>query len=167
MRNQEDGEAFDAYLAALRNLAETCNFCTCPAMSDSLLRDRIVLGIKNEEARKGYFSNESSTWRNALTFVQPRKAPQPTCRQLEESTMKSIRSAQGQMIHTKRAINRENLLSPHLKGKTPSLESSNANSAYNLTFWRKSFVPWGVKGARKWITGKVLSSVPWKRKCAQ
>ena len=51
-RNQEDGEAFDAYLTALRNLAETCNFCTCPAMGDSLLRDRIVLGIKNEEARK-------------------------------------------------------------------------------------------------------------------
>ena len=50
-RNQ-DGEAFDAYLTALRNLAETCNFCTCPAMGDSLLRDRIVLGIKNEEARK-------------------------------------------------------------------------------------------------------------------
>lgn len=51
-RNQEVGEAFDAYLTALRNLAETCNFCTCPAMGDSLLRDRIVLGIKNEEARK-------------------------------------------------------------------------------------------------------------------
>ena len=49
-QNQEDGEAFDAYLTALRNLAETCNFCL--AMGDSLLQDRIVLGIKNEEARK-------------------------------------------------------------------------------------------------------------------
>jgi len=51
-RNQEVGENFDAYLTALRNLAETCNFCTCPTMGDSLIRDRIVLGIKNEEARK-------------------------------------------------------------------------------------------------------------------
>ena len=33
-------------------MAETCNFCTCPAMSDSLLRDRIVLEIKNDDARK-------------------------------------------------------------------------------------------------------------------
>ena len=41
-RNQEDGEAFDAYLTALRNLAETCNCCTCPAICDSLLRDRIA-----------------------------------------------------------------------------------------------------------------------------
>ena len=51
-RNQEDGESFDAYLIALRNMAESCNFCTCPAMSDSLLRDRIVLGITNDDARK-------------------------------------------------------------------------------------------------------------------
>ena len=40
------------YLTALRNLAETCNFCVCPAMGDSLLQDGIVLGIKIEEARK-------------------------------------------------------------------------------------------------------------------
>ena len=51
-RNQEAGESFDAYLTALRNLAESCNFCTFPNMSDSLLRDRIVLGIRNEDARK-------------------------------------------------------------------------------------------------------------------
>ena len=50
-RNQV-GESFDAYLIALRNMAETCNFCTCPRMTDSRLRDRIVLGIKNGNARK-------------------------------------------------------------------------------------------------------------------
>ena len=51
-RNQEAGENFDAYLTALRNMTETCNFCTCPLMSDSLIRDRIVLGIRNEDSRK-------------------------------------------------------------------------------------------------------------------
>ena len=44
-RNKEVGESFDAFLIALTNMAETCNFCSCPAMTDSLLRDRIVLGI--------------------------------------------------------------------------------------------------------------------------
>ena len=51
-RNQEAGESFDAYLTALRNMTESCNFCTCPVMSDSLIRDRIVLGIRNEDSRK-------------------------------------------------------------------------------------------------------------------
>ena len=51
-RSQEVGESFDAYLTGLQNLAESCNFCTCPNMSDSLLRDHIVLGIRNEDACK-------------------------------------------------------------------------------------------------------------------
>ena len=51
-RNQEAGENFDAYLTALRNMTDTCNFCTCPTMKDSLIRDRIVLGIRKEDARK-------------------------------------------------------------------------------------------------------------------
>ena len=29
--NKEVGESFDAYLIALSNMAETCNFCSCPA----------------------------------------------------------------------------------------------------------------------------------------
>ena len=51
-RSQEAGESLDAYLTGLRRLAETCNFCTFPNMSDSLLRDDIVLRIRNEDARK-------------------------------------------------------------------------------------------------------------------
>ena len=51
-RNQEAGENFDAYLTALRNMTDTCNFYTCPTMKDSLIRDRIVLGIRNDNARK-------------------------------------------------------------------------------------------------------------------
>ena len=51
-RNQEAGENFDAYLTALRNMTDTCNFCTCPTMKDSLIRDHIVLGIRKEDARK-------------------------------------------------------------------------------------------------------------------
>ena len=38
-RSQEAGKSFDAYLTGPRNLAESCNFCTCPNMNDSLLRD--------------------------------------------------------------------------------------------------------------------------------
>ena len=51
-RNQEAGENFDAYLTALRIMTDTCNFCTCPTMKDSLIRDRIVLGIRNDDVRK-------------------------------------------------------------------------------------------------------------------
>lgn len=49
---QEAGESFDAYLTALRNVTETCNFCTRQAMSDSLTQDHIVIRIRSEDARK-------------------------------------------------------------------------------------------------------------------
>ena len=49
-RNQGQDESFDAYITALRSLAKTCGFCDC--LADSLLRDRIVLGISNHTLRK-------------------------------------------------------------------------------------------------------------------
>ena len=39
----------DAYVTALRKLAKTCNYGT---LADSLIRDRIVVGINDNSARK-------------------------------------------------------------------------------------------------------------------
>ena len=47
MRDKLPTESVDSFVAELRNLAKTCNFCDC--LRDSLIRDRIVLGIKNEQ----------------------------------------------------------------------------------------------------------------------
>ena len=49
-RNQEESESFGVYLTELRNMMKTCNFCGC--LTDSLLRDRIVLGIRDDQTRK-------------------------------------------------------------------------------------------------------------------
>lgn len=49
-RNQKDGESIDTYVGELRTLAQSCNFCTC--LHDSLIRDRIVLGIRGGDTRK-------------------------------------------------------------------------------------------------------------------
>ena len=49
-RNQGQDESIDAYIATLRSLAKTCGFCEC--LADSLLRDRIILGVKNNNLRK-------------------------------------------------------------------------------------------------------------------
>lgn len=44
-RNQLPEETIDAYVATLRTLSQTCNFCEC--LRDMLIRDKIVLGIYN------------------------------------------------------------------------------------------------------------------------
>ena len=47
-RFQED-ENIETYVAALRTLAKTCNY---GQLEESLIRDRMVVGIKSAEARK-------------------------------------------------------------------------------------------------------------------
>ena len=49
-RDQEADESIDAYVAALHKLAQTCNLCSC--LHDSVIRDRIVLGIRSKQLRK-------------------------------------------------------------------------------------------------------------------
>ena len=49
-RNQEADESINAYVAPLRKLAQTCNFCTC--LHDNIIRDRIVLGVRSKQMRK-------------------------------------------------------------------------------------------------------------------
>ena len=49
-RNQSPNETFDAYVAALRTLSQTCDFCE--RIHESLIHDRIVLGIQNPQTRK-------------------------------------------------------------------------------------------------------------------
>ena len=48
-RVQEPNESLDAYVTALRTLAKTCNF---GVLENSLIRDRIVIGVRDNQARK-------------------------------------------------------------------------------------------------------------------
>ena len=48
-RDRETNESVDAYVAALRKLAKTCNY---RSLTDSLILDRMVVGISDNSARK-------------------------------------------------------------------------------------------------------------------
>ena len=50
LRKQQSGESIDDYVTDLRNLAKSCNFCD--RLGESLLRDRIVMGVRDLETRK-------------------------------------------------------------------------------------------------------------------
>ena len=65
-RDQESYESVDGYVTALRKLAKTCNYGT---LADSLIRDRIVVGIKTIQLENNYYKQENSPWVNVLTSV--------------------------------------------------------------------------------------------------
>ena len=48
-RAQAEGETIDQYLTALKELAKTCQY---GPMQDDILRDRVVVGIRDDGLRK-------------------------------------------------------------------------------------------------------------------
>ena len=43
-------ESVDNFIAELKILVKPCNFCDC--LCDNLIRDKIILGVKNKEITK-------------------------------------------------------------------------------------------------------------------
>ena len=58
LRNQRSDESIDEYVTELKHLSKSCNFCDC--LCDSLLRDKLVMGIVDKETRKKVTPNEKA-----------------------------------------------------------------------------------------------------------
>ena len=63
-RNQRDDENIDSYVAELRRLSKTCQFCEC--LRSSLIRDRLVIGIRDGATRKYLLQKRDLTLDNAI-----------------------------------------------------------------------------------------------------
>lgn len=78
-RRDQENETVDQYVAELRKLARTCNFCSC--LQDSLLRDRLVLGIKDVAVRKKLLQDRQLTLQRAIDIC---RSGETTSKQLRE-----------------------------------------------------------------------------------
>ena len=79
-RVQEVGESSDAFLTALRSLAKTCNF---GSMLDRMIRDRVVVGIRESGTRKKLLAENKLTLNKCIDIC---RASKTTSKQLKEMT---------------------------------------------------------------------------------
>ena len=77
-RVQDVSERFDVYLGEIRRLAKSCNFA---AVEDSMLRDRIVVGIRDDATRRKLLQVRDLTLAQAIDLC---KASETAGRQLKE-----------------------------------------------------------------------------------
>ena len=77
-RNQEVSETIDSYVSALRALVKSCNFGT---LEESLLRDRIVMGIRDDATRKKLLQTRSLDLKIAVDIC---RASEISTRQVRE-----------------------------------------------------------------------------------
>ena len=82
-RQQEEGEPFDEYLVALREIAQFCDFC--PHCADSQLRDRIVTGVQDEDTLRALLSESDLTLRTAIDICRARETAQQNSAALSSS----------------------------------------------------------------------------------
>ena len=67
-RSQKPDESIDSYVTCLKSLAKTCNFCDC--LRDSLLRDRIVIGVLDDNLRKHLIQERGLTLTQCLDMCR-------------------------------------------------------------------------------------------------
>lgn len=83
-RNQGQDESIDAYVACLRSLAQTCGFCEC--LADSLLRDRIVLGVKNNNLRKRLLQERKLDLKKCIDICRSSEAASSQLKNISDGT---------------------------------------------------------------------------------
>ena len=67
-RQQAEGESFDKFVSDLRILMKTCDYCdNC---CDSILRDRIILGIQSEEIRGDLLKERNLTLEKCIDICK-------------------------------------------------------------------------------------------------
>ena len=70
-RDQESGKSIDSYVTSLRTLAKTCNY---GSLLDSLIRDRIVVGIRDNGTRKRLLQEEKLTLNKCIDICRSSEA---------------------------------------------------------------------------------------------
>ena len=92
-RPQKEDESIDHYVSTLRTLAKTCNFCQC--LHDSLLRDRIVLGVKEPALRKKLLQEGKLTLEKAIDIC---KSGETTAQHLKD--LAAAKDPNADEVHT-------------------------------------------------------------------
>ena len=82
-RDQEVGESIESYVAALRSLAKSCKY---GELTDSFIRDRIVIGIPENSVRKKLLQENKLTLPKCINIC---RANEKTSKQVKEMSEES------------------------------------------------------------------------------
>ena len=82
-RNQLEGESSETYITVLYSLVESCNY---GPLKDEMLRDRIVVGIRDQRLSEQLQVDSELTLEKAKKMVRQREAVREQKRELESSS---------------------------------------------------------------------------------
>ena len=77
---QQEGEKFESFLAEIKKLSQTCEFET---MTDRMIRDRIVLGIRDKMLQERLLRIEDLNLQKAIDYCRAAKVSKVQARNLQ------------------------------------------------------------------------------------
>ena len=83
--SQETNEDFDHFVTRVKNLASTCEFST---LLNSLIRDRIVVGVKSDGVRERMLRDKDLTLDRAIEMCKTAEVTKKHMQQLKEESTK-------------------------------------------------------------------------------
>ena len=86
-RDQEPNESLDAYVTALRTLAKTCNF---GVLENSLIRDRIVIGVRDHQARKKLLQVSKLTLKECIDICRSYETSSQQLKEINQEDVSAI-----------------------------------------------------------------------------
>lgn len=118
-RDRLPGESVDTYITELKILARDCNFCSC--LRDSLIRDRIIIDIKNEELSRRLLRQRKLSLEHCIDICvsESRTAQQFQQLKIENVTDLFVISRSRECVED---IERESTKMPVLRSLTPKAQ---------------------------------------------
>ena len=118
-RQQEPGESFDTFLGDLRRLVKSCGYGT---VEDSTVRDRIVLGVRDDTTRKKLLQTRTLDLAKAIDICRSSEA---TMRQLKAIATPDEVQALHQRTSEPRQRPSQRSSSRYQRGKSRSRQTGN------------------------------------------
>ncbi|XP_022777842.1 uncharacterized protein LOC111319309 [Stylophora pistillata] len=133
-RDQEANESVDVLVTALQKLAKTCNY---GSLTNSLIRDRMVVGINDNSACKKLLQTSKLTLGQCIDIC---RSLQTSARQLKEMNQEDVRLVKD---NKKKTVDKRNAKVPEKSQNEPHERKCKFCSRYH-PFTKKNFPAWGT-----------------------
>ncbi|XP_046409067.1 uncharacterized protein LOC124173947 [Ischnura elegans] len=108
-RVQEEGENFEHFFAECRRLIKNCGFARSEPQEDSLLRDRIVFGVRDKAVQEALLRMEDLSLEKAATHCRAVEQSRRQAKLMRDSTASAKEDVQVDVVVQKKRHGRRNL----------------------------------------------------------
>lgn len=134
-RNQEEGESVTVFVAALRKLAEHCEFND---VLNNTIRDRLVCGLRSEAAQKRLLTESALTLEKAVEIRSPQKKKEHKANVTDVTTVDILQLSVGVRTSIAGSVEKKDTLNALVEAKELKRNKNNGTKGQNTDLKRDS-----------------------------